>query len=159
MTCCPNSDENWETLSAREAGFDPARLTEAIAFAEAHESPWPRDLAKAGDVPGLSQFEKPPWNEALSPLTVPGDYFASAHNRTITWRRLLNQTSEWEGTLWDKPDRVDSSRQVGPGSDNSRKGERRDLQPPGTFWEYNVCGSTFWRYLCFTPSASPCRRS
>jgi hypothetical protein len=25
MTYCPNSDENWETLSAQEAGFDQAR--------------------------------------------------------------------------------------------------------------------------------------
>jgi len=37
MTYCPNSDENWETLSPRQAGFDQARLTDAIAFAEAHE--------------------------------------------------------------------------------------------------------------------------
>ena len=50
---------------------------------------------------------------------------------------LLTQTSEWEGTLWDKPDLVDRNRQVGPGTDNSRKGEHRDLQPPGAYWEYN----------------------
>ena len=72
MTYCPNSDENWETLSPQQAGFDPARLTDAIAFAEAHESPWPRDLEKAGDVPGLSQFERPPWNEALGPFKPRG---------------------------------------------------------------------------------------
>lgn len=39
--------------------------------------------------------------------------FASAHNRTISWNDLLRQTSDWEGTLWDKPewaDRPDSSR-------------------------------------------------
>jgi len=72
MTYCPNSDENWETLSPRQAGFDQARLTDAIAFAEAHESPWPRDLEKAGDVPGLSQFERPPWNEALGPFKPRG---------------------------------------------------------------------------------------
>jgi CubicO group peptidase (beta-lactamase class C family) len=48
MTYCPNSDKDWKTLSAQEAGFDQARLADAIAFAEAHESPWPRDLEKAG---------------------------------------------------------------------------------------------------------------
>ena len=72
MTYYPDSDQKWETLSARQAGFDPGRLADAIAFAEAHESPWPRDLAKAGDVPGLSQFEKPPWNEALGPFKPRG---------------------------------------------------------------------------------------
>jgi CubicO group peptidase (beta-lactamase class C family) len=65
------------------------------------------------------------------------DGFDSEQNRTITWRQLLQQTSEWEGTLWDKPDLVDRNRQVGPGSDNSRKGTHRDLQPPGSYWEYN----------------------
>lgn len=61
--------------------------------------------------------------------------FASAHNRAITWRHLLQQTSEWEGTLWDKPDLVDRNRSLD--GDNSRKGQHRDLQPPGSYWEYN----------------------
>jgi CubicO group peptidase (beta-lactamase class C family) len=65
------------------------------------------------------------------------DGFEPTQNRDITWRHLLQQTSEWEGTLWDKPDLVDRNRQVGVGSDNSRKGTHRDLQPPGTYWEYN----------------------
>ena len=65
------------------------------------------------------------------------DGFDSPQNRDITWRHLLHQTSEWEGTLWDKPDLVDRNRQVGVGSDNSRKGTHRDLQAPGSFWEYN----------------------
>ena len=65
------------------------------------------------------------------------DGFDSPQNRDITWRHLLHQTSEWEGTLWDKPDLVDRNRQVGVGSDNSRKGTHRDLQASGSFWEYN----------------------
>jgi len=69
--------------------------------------------------------------------SVDGDLFAGDHNGAITWRHLLHQTSEWEGTLFDKPDRIDRNRQVGPGSDNSRKGQHRDLQAPGTYWEYN----------------------
>ncbi len=69
--------------------------------------------------------------------SVGGELFAGPHNGAITWRHLLHQTSEWEGTLFDKPDLVDRNRQVGPGSDNSRKGEHRDLQVPGAYWEYN----------------------
>jgi len=65
------------------------------------------------------------------------DGFESTRNRNITWRHMLTQTSEWEGTLWDKPDLVDRNRQVGVGSDNSRKGTHRDLHAPGSFWEYN----------------------
>jgi len=33
--------------------------------------------------------------------------FESPHNRTITWDNLLRQTSDWEGTLWGKPDWAD----------------------------------------------------
>ena len=65
------------------------------------------------------------------------DRFETEQNRSITWRHLLHQTNEWEGTLWDKPDLVDRNRQVGVGSDNSQKGTHRDLQAPGTFFEYN----------------------
>ncbi|MCK9513843.1 MAG: serine hydrolase [Pigmentiphaga sp.] len=65
------------------------------------------------------------------------DGFASAHNRAITWRHLLQQTSEWQGTLWGIPDRVDHHRQAGPSHDNSAKGTERALQAPGTRWEYN----------------------
>jgi CubicO group peptidase (beta-lactamase class C family) len=52
--------------------------------------------------------------------------YASAHNAPITWHQTFNQTSEWEGTLWDKPDRADR-----------RAGYDRELKTPGTFWEYN----------------------
>src|SRR5579864_8843726 len=39
--------------------------------------------------------------------SVPGYYFASDHNSPITWENLLRQTSDWEGTLWGKPDWAD----------------------------------------------------
>ncbi len=60
-----------------------------------------------------------------------GDYvtdgtFAAEHNASITWHNLLQQTSEWEGTLWGKPDIADR-----------REGIDRELRVPGTFWEYN----------------------
>lgn len=63
--------------------------------------------------------------------------FDTPQNRTISWRHLLQQTSEWEGSLWDKPDLIDRNRQVGPGADNSQKGKFRELQTPGSYWEYN----------------------
>ncbi len=69
--------------------------------------------------------------------TVDGPHFASAHNAKITWRHLLTQASEWEGVIFDKSDQVDHNRQIGAGADNSRKGEKRDLREPGTFYEYN----------------------
>lgn len=69
--------------------------------------------------------------------TVDGPHFASAHNAEITWRHLLQQSSEWEGVIFDKSDQVDHNRQIGAGADNSRKGEKRELKAPGTFYEYN----------------------
>ena len=63
--------------------------------------------------------------------------FSSDHNDAITWRHLLQQTSEWEGTLWSKPDQVDRNRQVGPNANDSQKGLPRQLMKPGSYWEYN----------------------
>jgi CubicO group peptidase (beta-lactamase class C family) len=63
--------------------------------------------------------------------------FAPPHNDRITWRHLLTQTSEWEGELWGKPDLIDRNRSVGGRPTAGRKGTHRDLQMPGTFWEYN----------------------
>ena len=57
---------------------------------------------------------------------VADEVFESARNRKITWRMLLQQTSEWEGVLWEKRDLADR-----------RKGRDRALRDPGTFWEYN----------------------
>jgi CubicO group peptidase (beta-lactamase class C family) len=62
--------------------------------------------------------------------------FASPHNAKITWRHLLQQTSEWEGTLWDKPDLVDRNRDLGL-EGRGVKGTARPLQEPGSHWEYN----------------------
>ena len=214
MNYVPTTDQPWETTDAAKAGFDRGKLAAAIAYAQTHETSWPYDLEDAGNVPGLSQFEKPPWNQALGifkprggpnglllrggrivahwgdparvdmtfsiaksylacltgiavgdglidriddPVarSVTAPEFASPRNVKVTWRHLLTQTSEWEGSLFDKPDLVDRNRQVGPGTDNSRKGEHRDLREPGTYWEYNdvqidgqrlqsVPGGTHW---------------
>jgi len=64
--------------------------------------------------------------------------FDPPHNSKITWRHLLQQTSEWTGTLWGKPDQVDHNRRAGATQANfAAKGTRRELQEPGAYWEYN----------------------
>lgn len=62
----------------------------------------------------------------LAKTSVNDGGFDSPHNAKITWKMLLQQTSEWEGTLFGKPDMADR-----------RRGRDRTLQEPGTFWEYN----------------------
>lgn len=83
------------------------------------------------------------WDEGLIQLDAPAreavpDLFEAEQNRGITWRHLLQQTSEWEGTLWGKADRIDRNRSLdtAPGQP-SLKGTHRDLRAPGGFWEYN----------------------
>ncbi|HEY1301729.1 MAG TPA: serine hydrolase domain-containing protein [Stellaceae bacterium] len=63
--------------------------------------------------------------------------FDPPHNNAITWHHLLQQTSEWEGTLWDKPDLIDRHRAVGGRPSAAPKGTHRELVQPGGFWEYN----------------------
>jgi len=70
--------------------------------------------------------------------TVDDGGFAPPHNDKITWHHLLTQTSEWEGELWGKPDLIDRHRSVAGGRNaTGKKGTHRDLQEPGSFWEYN----------------------
>jgi CubicO group peptidase (beta-lactamase class C family) len=69
--------------------------------------------------------------------TVDDGGFAGPHNSAITWHHLLQQTSEWEGTLWDKSDLIDRHRTLAGQPKIARKGTHRDLQAPGGFWEYN----------------------
>jgi CubicO group peptidase (beta-lactamase class C family) len=66
------------------------------------------------------------------------DGFTSPQNYAITWRQLLTQTSEWQGTLWDKPDSIDHNRDLRTSELGAAvKGQPRPLQAPGMFWEYN----------------------
>ncbi|MFC7609432.1 serine hydrolase domain-containing protein [Teichococcus aestuarii] len=62
--------------------------------------------------------------------------FAGPHNGAITWRMLLDQTSEWEGTLFGKADRIDRGRDL-KREGSGPKGHERPLKTPGTYWEYN----------------------
>lgn len=196
--CPPVHGSAWDMIAPSGAGFDAERLQEAVAFAQAHESPWPRSLyyPDGSYVGNVEWNETGPWSEVVGPVrerggpaglvlkggrivaewgdtnrtdmtfsiaksylsvlaglafadglirdveepvgrTVPGPFFESAHNAKITWRHLLQQSSEWQGEIFGKSDQVDHRRQIGPGADNSRKGELRDLNEPGTFYEYN----------------------
>lgn len=58
--------------------------------------------------------------------------FDSDHNAPITWRHLLNQTSDWSGTLWEVPDWADR-----PEGDDRSKWPDRELHEPGTYFKYN----------------------
>jgi CubicO group peptidase (beta-lactamase class C family) len=59
--------------------------------------------------------------------------FDSEHNANITWHHLLQQTSDWEGTLFDTPDWAD--RPVPP--NKPELWQRRYLNDPGTHFKYN----------------------
>jgi CubicO group peptidase (beta-lactamase class C family) len=71
------------------------------------------------------------------------DQFESAQNQAITWRHLLQQTSEWQGSVWGKPDTIDHSRDLRQGDLGrlndlpTSKGTLRPMRTPGTYWEYN----------------------
>ncbi len=57
--------------------------------------------------------------------------FSSKHNSTLTWDVLLRQTSDWEGSLWGKPEWADR-----PDAD-PLKWMNRKRAAPGTVYEYN----------------------
>ncbi|HEX8693105.1 MAG TPA: serine hydrolase [Longimicrobium sp.] len=62
--------------------------------------------------------------EVLNPFDTP-------HNRRITWEHLLRQTSDFEGTLWGKPEWAD--RPTGEPAEWATR-PRKD---PGSAYEYN----------------------
>lgn len=73
-------------------------------------------------------------NDIQAPVSrwVRDGKFASEHNRNITWHHLMNQTSDWQGTLWDVPDWADRPE----GKDRS-KWPSRELHEPGSYFKYN----------------------
>lgn len=184
--------QTFPALAPADAGFDAAALADAIAFVEANDSPFPRDIRTHLDA---GYFEPAPDNEVLGPVfprggpngvllrrgqrvaqwgnplqsdmtfsvaksyiallaglalsdglirdldekvsvSVSDPAFSGPHNGAITWRMLLNQTSEWEGTLFGKADRIDRGRDL-KREGTGPKGSDRPMQTPGTYWEYN----------------------
>src|SRR5215218_322832 len=57
--------------------------------------------------------------------------FETPHNRRLTWDHMLRQVSDWEGTLWGKPEWAD--RPSGEPSTWATRARRE----PGSAYEYN----------------------
>ncbi len=190
----------WEKRLPQSAGFDTAKLNEAIRFAIQKENKNPRNMeqshvlnfgkepfsesigpyADRGDPTGLiihkgyiiAEWGEPeridmshsitksflstvvglaldkgliknvndPASDYVSSVTIYNRYpdssisyspFASPHNRRLSWEVMLRQTSDWEGTLWGKPDWADR-----PDPD-STKWRNRKRNEPGAVFEYN----------------------
>ena len=189
----PAGDEAWERTSPADGGLCEAAVADAVAFAEANDSPWDYNLTRHLEA---GHFEPPPWNEIIGPTRgrggpsgvivskgkivaewgtpwrpdmtfsvaksfislcvglahddglipdldrpvrelVQDGGFDSVQNAAITWRMLLQLTSEWEGELWSKPDQVDRNRELSTEGKNAEKGKPRALAQAGTHWEYN----------------------
>lgn len=75
----------------------------------------PEQLHRSPDLMGQPQLLQP---------------FSSPHNKSLTWDHMLRQTSDWEGTLWGKPEWADR-----PDADAS-KWLRKRIEP-GSVFEYN----------------------
>jgi CubicO group peptidase (beta-lactamase class C family) len=71
-------------------------------------------------------------NDYARDYMPPGvDLFDAPHNQKIKWDHLLRQSSDWQGTLWGKPDWAD--RPEGKPAD----WPNRKLWEPGTHYKYN----------------------
>lgn len=95
----------------------------------------PYDPSPNGDKAG--QLGKSKW---ITPFDTP-------HNRKITWNHLLRQVSDWEGTLWGKPEWADRP------SAKPEEWQTRERIEPGKVYEYNdvrvnvlsLAGLSVWR--------------
>jgi CubicO group peptidase (beta-lactamase class C family) len=58
--------------------------------------------------------------------------FDGPHNSKITWEHLLRQTSDWQGTIWGKPDWADR-----PEGETPADWPNRKLSEPGTRYKYS----------------------
>jgi len=63
---------------------------------------------------------------------LPEPLFTGEHNGAVTWRHLLEQTSDWRGTLWEVADWADR-----PTGATLREWQNPPLAAPGTVHEYN----------------------
>jgi CubicO group peptidase (beta-lactamase class C family) len=94
---------------------------------------------RASFAPVVSLRGPPSQGEALPPPLDGARYpafevllpFESEHNRKITWDHLLRQTSDWQGTLWGKPDWADRPR------GDHEEWRNRPRHEPGSFFMYN----------------------
>lgn len=59
--------------------------------------------------------------------------FDGSHNANITWHHLLNQSSDWSGSLFGLHDWADRP----PREGDVNSWSRRELHEPGTYFKYN----------------------
>jgi CubicO group peptidase (beta-lactamase class C family) len=173
--------DKWQKKAPAELGMDPAKLQQAIDFAQANGSTWEFDKdqvrtfgAVLGPLPkqravtngvilrhgyivaefGDTKTNDPVYSVAKSFIStvcsiavarglikdvndpvakyIHDGGYDSPHNAKITWKNHLQQTSEWEGTLWGKNADFVGVEQFGNG-----KREPRAIQEPGSYYEYN----------------------
>ena len=70
----PPPGERWRIATPEETGMDPARVREATAFAEAHETTtWPRTISNEQGIYDNANITDPPqWNELIGPVKPRG---------------------------------------------------------------------------------------
>ncbi len=71
-------------------------------------------------------------DDRVGPYMPDDELFGSDHNESITWDHLLRQTSDWQGTLFGKPDWADR-----PVGDHPFEYPDRPMHKPGTHYKYN----------------------
>lgn len=84
-------------------------------------------------VPPILTYDPMPIGNKADDFDRKSDFFHpfdTPHNQLITWRQMLQQNSDWEGTLWGKPDWADR-----PSADYKEWLTTRN--EPGTVYEYN----------------------
>jgi CubicO group peptidase (beta-lactamase class C family) len=172
----------WEKKAPAELGLDPAKLAEAVAYAQSRESNREMDFSDQerifgtllGSVPNIrartnglviykgyvvAEFGDTTWadptysvaksmlatvagiavrdglitdlDEPVGAKVTDGGY-DSPRNRQVTWKHHLQQTSEWEGTMFGKADNFIGREAFGQGEMKPREQMR-----PGTHYEYN----------------------
>ena len=77
---------------------------------------YPNSTGLGADWPGDAKWLRP---------------FDSPHNKRLTWDHLLRQVSDWEGTLWGKPEWADRPAQ------QVNTWTTRPRVEPGSAYEYN----------------------
>jgi len=173
---------DWARKAPAELGLDPAKLAEAVTYAQSRETnraidfsdqektfgtmlgSLPTKRAKTNGVViykgyvvaefGDTTWADPTYSVAKSMMStvaaiavrnglitnldepvaakVRDGGYESPHNAPITWKMHLQQESEWQGNMWGKQDDFVGAAAFG---DGERK--PRELQKPGTFYEYN----------------------
>lgn len=84
---------------------------------------------------GLLALEKDLINDVNDPVQeyIWDNTFEGEHNKKITWKHLLQQTSDWSGELWNSFDWADRP----PSKGSVDEWRARPLNEPGTNFEYN----------------------